>query len=65
MPASRIAMTLAAGFVGLPALPAAADDYAGKTIDFIVGTPPGGGYDIYARTVAATCPAIFRAGPIW
>ena len=56
MPAWRIAMALAAGFVGLPALPAAADDYAGKTIDFIVGTPPGGGYDIYARTVARHMP---------
>jgi tripartite-type tricarboxylate transporter receptor subunit TctC len=30
----------------------AADYYAGKTIDFIIGTPPGGGYDIYARLVA-------------
>jgi tripartite-type tricarboxylate transporter receptor subunit TctC len=33
-----------------PAL--AADYYAGKTIDWIVGAPPGGGYDIYARVVA-------------
>ena len=32
--------------------PAAADYYAGKTIEFIIGTPPGGGYDIYARLVA-------------
>jgi tripartite-type tricarboxylate transporter receptor subunit TctC len=30
----------------------AADFYAGKTIDFVVGNYPGGGYDIYARTVA-------------
>src|SRR5262249_50476291 len=30
----------------------AADYYAGKSIDFVVGTPPGGGYDIYARVVA-------------
>jgi tripartite-type tricarboxylate transporter receptor subunit TctC len=30
----------------------AADYYAGKTVDLIVGTPPGGGYDIYARAVA-------------
>ena len=29
----------------------AADYYAGKSIDFVVGTPPGG-YDIYARVVA-------------
>ena len=30
----------------------AADNYAGKTIELIVGAPPGGGYDIYARAVA-------------
>jgi tripartite-type tricarboxylate transporter receptor subunit TctC len=30
----------------------AADFYAGKTIDFIVGGDVGGGYDIYARVVA-------------
>jgi tripartite-type tricarboxylate transporter receptor subunit TctC len=36
-----------------PSLPAmAADFYAGKTIDFEVGADVGGGYDIYARTVA-------------
>jgi tripartite-type tricarboxylate transporter receptor subunit TctC len=29
----------------------AADYYAGKTIDLLVGAPPGGGYDIYARLV--------------
>jgi tripartite-type tricarboxylate transporter receptor subunit TctC len=33
--------------------PAAAQDhFAGKTIDLLVGAPPGGGYDIYARVVA-------------
>jgi tripartite-type tricarboxylate transporter receptor subunit TctC len=45
---------LACGLVacGL-ALPAeAADFYAGKTIDFEVGADVGGGYDIYARTLA-------------
>jgi tripartite-type tricarboxylate transporter receptor subunit TctC len=30
----------------------AADFYAGKTIELLVGAPPGGGYDIYARTVS-------------
>ena len=25
---------------------AAAQDFAGKTIDLLVGAPPGGGYDI-------------------
>ncbi|HEY6256385.1 MAG TPA: hypothetical protein VIY51_11400 [Xanthobacteraceae bacterium] len=36
-----------------PASPAAAADfYAGRTIDFEVGADVGGGYDIYARTLA-------------
>lgn len=37
----------------LAAAPAPAQDYyAGRTIEFIVGSDSGGGYDIYARTVA-------------
>jgi tripartite-type tricarboxylate transporter receptor subunit TctC len=38
----------------LTACPAAlaADYYAGKNIDFLVGADAGGGYDIYARAVA-------------
>src|SRR6187431_2265845 len=39
--------------VALAATPVqAADYYAGKTIELIVGAPPGGGYDIYARAVS-------------
>ncbi|MPZ58181.1 MAG: hypothetical protein GEU91_17135 [Rhizobiales bacterium] len=30
----------------------AADFYAGKTIDFMIGANPGGGYDLYARALA-------------
>jgi tripartite-type tricarboxylate transporter receptor subunit TctC len=41
---------LAAAFSATPA--SAADYYAGKTIELLVGAPPGGGYDIYARAVA-------------
>ena len=37
-------LALAAGLAAAPAL--AADSYAGKTIELIVGAPPGGGYDI-------------------
>jgi tripartite-type tricarboxylate transporter receptor subunit TctC len=33
------------------AQPAAAEFYRGKTIRVLVGSPPGGGYDIYARLV--------------
>jgi tripartite-type tricarboxylate transporter receptor subunit TctC len=45
-----IAAAIAASAIATPA--AAADFYAGKTIDFIIGSNPGGGYDIYARTLA-------------
>jgi tripartite-type tricarboxylate transporter receptor subunit TctC len=31
---------------------AAADYFAGKSIDLFIGAPPGGGYDIYARALA-------------
>jgi tripartite-type tricarboxylate transporter receptor subunit TctC len=48
-----------AGLVGLAtaatlaAAPArAADTFAGKSIDLIIGATPGGGYDIYARALA-------------
>ena len=48
------AVLLAASWgAALTAMPAqAADYYAGKTIEFVVGDDVGGGYDIYARAVA-------------
>jgi tripartite-type tricarboxylate transporter receptor subunit TctC len=33
--------------------PGAAEFYRGKTVRILVGSPPGGGYDIYARLVAS------------
>ena len=45
-----IVALLGAPLIAAPAQ--AADYYAGKTIDFVVGGDAGGGYDIYARTVA-------------
>ncbi len=49
--ARSIALVAVIGAV--PAAPAAAQDfYAGKTIELLVGAPPGGGYDIYGRVVA-------------
>jgi tripartite-type tricarboxylate transporter receptor subunit TctC len=38
--------------IALTAPASSAEYYAGKTIEWIVGAPPGGGYDIYARVVA-------------
>ena len=46
-------MAAACAIGAWPIAPAdAADFYAGKTIEFVVGNYVGGGYDIYARTVA-------------
>jgi tripartite-type tricarboxylate transporter receptor subunit TctC len=47
---SPFAAALSAALVSSPAL--AADYYAGKSLEFVVGADAGGGYDIYARTVA-------------
>src|SRR6266511_3686339 len=47
MPAGLIVVL--AAFAAVPAR--AADYYAGKTIDLVVGNYPGGGYDIYARAL--------------
>ena len=42
-----------AALAALAALPASAQDfYAGKSIELLIGAPPGGGYDIYGRVVA-------------
>jgi tripartite-type tricarboxylate transporter receptor subunit TctC len=50
---SSSALAAAAMIAWLAASPVkAADFYAGKTIDFIIGGDVGGGYDIYARVVA-------------
>jgi tripartite-type tricarboxylate transporter receptor subunit TctC len=50
---TRTAHLLAIASATLAAVPAtAADYYAGKTIELVVGGDAGGGYDIYARAVA-------------
>jgi tripartite-type tricarboxylate transporter receptor subunit TctC len=55
MPIMRRTAGLLAAVTGavLAAMPAvAADYYAGKTVELVVGGDAGGGYDIYARTLA-------------
>ncbi len=44
------AVTAAASLLGPPA--ALAVDFKGKTVKVIIGYAPGGGYDLYARTMA-------------
>src|SRR5882757_5392691 len=53
-PASRSRAGLAAALVAcLVSTPsAAADFYAGRTIDFVIGSDVGGGFDVYARVIA-------------
>jgi tripartite-type tricarboxylate transporter receptor subunit TctC len=51
LPLQAIVLTLPL-LVGYPAKSSAEDFYQGKTISIIVGYAAGGGYDIYARTVA-------------
>jgi tripartite-type tricarboxylate transporter receptor subunit TctC len=51
----HVCCQLSIALIALAAMPmpaVAADYYAGKTIEMIVGGGPGGGYDIYARAVA-------------
>ena len=56
---AKLHIGLRAGSLGLAAMagaalvtPAsAADYYAGKSVDLLIGAPPGGGYDIYGRVV--------------
>jgi tripartite-type tricarboxylate transporter receptor subunit TctC len=61
---------IAGPFVCRPAHAAstnAAEFYRGKTVRILVGSPPGGGYDIYARLVApslaADQPYLFMKAP--
>jgi tripartite-type tricarboxylate transporter receptor subunit TctC len=46
----QVGFIVAALLLAAPA--SAADFYAGKTIDLVVSNAPGGGFDIYARTIA-------------
>jgi tripartite-type tricarboxylate transporter receptor subunit TctC len=47
------------------AIPAQAQDYyAGKKVDFIIGSDAGGGYDIYARTISKHLPRFLPGSPV-
>jgi tripartite-type tricarboxylate transporter receptor subunit TctC len=58
-----LAATIAATAALAPAGAPAADFYAGKAIDLIIGTGPGGGYDTYARALARHMPRFIPGNP--
>ena len=45
-------LALVAALALVPAQARSGELYAGKSIDLVIGTPAGGGYDIYARALA-------------
>lgn len=47
-----LCLTVVAVLLGMPSKSSADEFYAGKTIHFIVGYAPGGGYDTYTRAIA-------------
>ena len=62
LPVACLAAALA---TSAPAAPAAAADYfAGKTIEWTVGADVGGGYDIYSRTIAKHLPKYIPGNPV-
>ena len=59
-----VTMAIGAAAAALtPVTAPAADFYAGKTIDMVVGTSAGGGFDTYARTIARHMPRQIPGAP--
>lgn len=54
---------IGAVLLGVAALGWADDFYDGKTIRYIVSSPPGGGYDLYARLLARHMPKHIPGNP--
>jgi tripartite-type tricarboxylate transporter receptor subunit TctC len=62
--ASGIALTVPVAAALVAVAPGrAADFYAGKTIEFLIGGDVGGGYDIYARAIARHLPRFIPGNP--
>ena len=62
----RIAMGLAAALLaasGAQAQESVADFYRGKSVSLLVGYPPGGGYDVYARVMQRFLPKYIPGNP--
>lgn len=55
--------TAAIAFAATPAAAQSDSFYAGKQVSLMVGFPPGGGYDVYARVVARHMPRHIPGNP--
>ena len=61
---SSVRVTAFAAFAALaPGAAQAADWYAGKNVEMLIGADVGGGYDIYARVVARHLPKYIPGAP--
>jgi tripartite-type tricarboxylate transporter receptor subunit TctC len=59
----RAAVLAAALVAGAATAASAQDFYAGKTLTFLIGSDAGGGYDVYARTIARHLPKHLPGAP--
>ena len=50
--AAKICLVALSVVLGVAPAAAQADTFAGKSVQMIIGFGPGGGYDIWARTIA-------------
>lgn len=60
----RCATIAAVAILYVPTPAVSADFYAGKTIELVVGSASGGGYDIYARAIARHLPRFIPGQPL-
>jgi len=60
----RCATIAAVAILCVPKSAACADFYAGKTVELVVGSASGGGYDIYARAIARHLPRFIPGQPL-
>ncbi len=58
-----LAAATALGAAGAEAQESAADFYRGKVMKIVVGFPPGGGFDLYARVLAEHLPRFIPGAP--
>ncbi len=59
----RLTMLAVAAVTAMTINPAVAQLYAGKKVNLIVGSPPGGGYDFYSRMLSRHMPKYLPGKP--